>query len=274
MKKVKCPVCGRVSEVENPVPGMNCENCSSKLIGENARVSSTCRFCQEEILSHETEIFCPGCGGEYHADCWLDNDGCGEEGCAYQDCLAPMEIPLSVSSPAPVQLPETASARNAVDPMAVEGENSSDEGEYFTIQNVPDSSVKTAEDEGKLFEEKMAAIRKREEIPEEKGFSWQEVLDWKNTPRDTKYDFDGPWLKDPYLFQKVKNYVIFILGGAVGGTVLGFSLVLICLILKFIIFHTGISFGFMVFLLAAGILMGIASAVYFAHRTMATLIDN
>ena len=72
----------------------------------------------------------------------------------------------------------------------------------------------------------------------------------------------------------MKNYVIFILGGAVGGTVLGFSLVLICLILKFIIFHTGISFGFMVFLLAAGILMGIASAVYFAHRTMATLIDN
>lgn len=280
MKKVKCPDCGRISEIENPTPGMVCENCSSKLIGENAKISDVCYFCQKEIRPHEAEIFCPGCGKEYHADCWLDNDGCGVDGCAYQDYLAPMEIPVPsespVAPPSPVASLSSASTQESIDPMKLEAASADDtDGEYFAIPESADAPQKTAQDEEKLFEEKMAAIRKHEAPAEnDASFSWQEIMDWKNTPRDTKYDFDGPWFKDPYLLPKAKNYAIFVLGGAFGGVVLGFSLVVFFLLLKWIVFHSGLSFGFMVFLLIVGILLGIAAAVYFAYRTMATLIDN
>ncbi|MBE6424389.1 MAG: hypothetical protein IJD43_08785 [Thermoguttaceae bacterium] len=282
MKQIKCPTCGRITETETPHPGITCPNCSRALVGENAKISNVCFFCKQELRPNETAIFCPACGVEYHADCWLDNDGCGTEGCEYQDCLAPMELPaastVSASSPANAQVSQssvTQSAEAALE-KTMKDEISDGEDDYFVIKSMPTAQdeVQTQKNEDALIEEKMAKIRKRAEMPEQKKLSLQDFLNWKDTPRDTKYDFDGPWLKDPYLFQKAKNYAIFLVGGAFGGAVLGVSFILVFLILKYIFLHSMLSFNFMVFLFIAGILLGMAAAVYFAYRTMATLIDN
>lgn len=278
MKKVKCGTCGCVVDVENPTAGMACPNCSAKLIGENAKITNTCFFCGKEIGSHEAEIFCPGCGTEYHADCWIDHDGCGVEGCAYQEYLAPMEIPTAASS-APAHPHEAARLNSEpVIPDPEEGKNGKEAkaGEdYFVINSAPKAPEKNRKDEAQIINERMETIRRREEMPEQKKISWQDVLDWKNTPRDTKYDFDGPWFKDPYLLQKAKNYLIFLVGGLMGGAVLGVSLGIILGLFKYLL--TGgsfLSYGSMVFIFFVGLLAGMAAAVYFAYRTMATLIDN
>lgn len=275
MKKVRCSVCGRIEEVENAVPGTNCPNCSSQLIRENAKMTGMCIYCEKDILPHEVSIFCSECGTEYHSDCWLDNDGCGIDGCPNQDCLAPMEIPLAASAPSQ---PSAASLNLGGSESTASEESgnveSEDEDDVFEIKAVPQTESVNRQSEDALIEEKMAAMRRREQAPEEKKISWKDVMDWKNTPRDTKYDFDGPWIKDPYLFQKLKNYMIFAFGGLMGGAVMGVSLIVLFMLLKFLVFHSGISFGFMVFLLFVGLAGGVVSGVYFAYRTMASLIDN
>ncbi|MBP3693393.1 MAG: hypothetical protein J6J31_03005 [Thermoguttaceae bacterium] len=275
MKQIKCPTCSRIAEIADPVPGTSCPNCSSVLVGENAQVSNVCFFCKQEIRPNETAIFCPACGVEYHADCWLDNDGCGTEGCEYQDCLAPMELPAASVDP-PVSQPSVTQSAEAALEKAANDEDPEGEEDYFVIKSIPTAQdeAQTQKNEDALIEENMARFQKRTEMPEQKKLSWQDVLDWKNTPRDTKYDFDGPWMKDPYLLQKAKNYAVFLFGGAFGGAVLGFSFILVFMVLKYIFLHSMLSFGFMVFLFIAGILLGMVSAVYFAYRTMATLIDN
>ncbi len=149
-----------------------------------------------------------------------------------------------------------------------------DNEEYFVIKDIPQAQTHSAQDEEAFFAERMATIQKREEAPEEKKMTWQDVMDWKNTPRDTKYDFEGPWYQDPYLLQKGKNYAIFAFGGLMGGGVLGVSLLVMMAMFKFMIFHTGLSFYTMVFWIFFGIVAGIVAAIYFAYRTMATLIDN
>ncbi len=146
--------------------------------------------------------------------------------------------------------------------------------EYFVIKDVSQTPTNTVRDEDAFLAEKMASIQKRTETPEEKKITWQDVIDWKNTPRDTKYDFDGPWYRDPYIFQKGKNYAIFAFGGLMGGTVFGFSLLLLMALFKYIIFHTGLSFSTIIGGIALGIVAGVVAAIYFAYRTMATLIDN
>ncbi|MDO4630195.1 MAG: hypothetical protein Q4C70_13530 [Planctomycetia bacterium] len=290
MKKLKCAHCGWVAEVENPINGMNCPNCAAELIGNNAQITGVCVFCEKDIYPHEVGIFCPACGKEYHHDCWIDNDGCGTEGCEYQDCLAPIEIPLSASAPAasissPVSTPiletetetETETESKTETGSGIESEmtsKSASDDEYFVIQDVPKAQTASAQDEETLLEERMAVIRKREEMPEEKKITWQDMMDWKNTPRDTKYDFDGPWYRDPYLFQKGKNYAIFTFGGLMGGAVLGVSLLVLMAMFKYMFFHTGLSFYTMVFWIFFGIVAGVVAAIYFAYRTMATLIDN
>jgi len=265
MKKIKCGKCGRVTDFENPTPGALCPNCGAEVISKNAKITDVCLFCGQPIGPHETEIFCPGCGTEYHADCWLDHDGCGVEGCAYVDYLAPMEIPLESKVAAPV-VKEV--------PVAAAPDDAKAGEDFFEIKNAPVSPTKSKADETKLIREGMEKIRKRDEMPEQKKISLADVKSWLNTPRDTKYDFDGKWFLDPYLFQKAKNYVIFLFGGMFGGAVLGVSLVVIMLMFKYMIFHTGLSFGTMCFFFFVGLIAGMVCAVYAAYRTMATLIDN
>lgn len=271
MKKIKCGKCGAVSEVESPEQGTLCRSCGAEIISKDAKISNKCAFCGEEIRPHETEIFCPGCGTEYHADCWLDHDGCGVEGCEYVDYLAPMEIPTTSKAPSPAvkETPAPASGEGQATAQNLKaGED------FFEIKNAPADPVKSKTDEAKLIRESKERFEKRAEMPEQPKISFADMKSWFNTPRDTKYDFDGKWYKDPYLFQKTKNYVIFLFGGVIGGAILGVSLVVIMFLFKYMIFHTGLSWTSMCFFFFVGLIAGMVCAVYAAYRTMATLIDN
>ena len=94
MQNVKCPKCEQVVRIPKLVPGMKCPQCSGELLSGNVRVTGVCSVCGKKIGSEETASFCPACGAEYHDDCWISNDGCATEGCAYVDALKPMEISM------------------------------------------------------------------------------------------------------------------------------------------------------------------------------------
>ena len=142
------------------------------------------------------------------------------------------------------------------------------------IKNVPADPARNKTDEAKLIRESKEKFEKRAEMPEPPKITLADMKSWFNTPRDTKYDFDGKWYKDPYLFQKAKNYAIFLFGGIMGGAILGVSLAVIMLMFKYMFFHTGLSFTTMSFFFFVGLIAGMVCAVYLAYRTMATLIDN
>ncbi|MGN1273671.1 MAG: hypothetical protein ACI4UF_03700 [Thermoguttaceae bacterium] len=271
MKKIKCGKCGHISDVENPELGSRCQSCGAEIISKNAKITDVCLFCGEPIRPNETEIFCPGCGTEYHADCWLDHDGCGVEGCEYVEYLAPMEIPIASTAQSPVVNETPKSTSEEVQPAS---ENLKAGEDFFVIKNAPADPTKNKTDEAKLIRESKEKFEKRAEIPEQPKITLADMKSWFNTPRDTKYDFDGKWYKDPYLFQKAKNYLIFLFGGVMGGAVLGVSLAVIMLMFKFMFFHTGLSWGTMCFFFFVGLIAGMVCAVYLAYRTMATLIDN
>ncbi|MBR0192873.1 MAG: hypothetical protein IJQ31_12510 [Thermoguttaceae bacterium] len=271
MKKIKCGKCGHVSEVENPELGTCCQSCGAEIISKNAKITDKCAFCGEEIRPHEAEIFCPGCGTEYHADCWLDHDGCGTDGCEYVDYLAPMEIPTTSKTPSPVVKEMPAAKSEEVEPA---NQNLKAGEDFFEIKNAPANPARNKTDEAKLIRESKEKFEKRNEMPEQPKISFADMKSWFNTPRDTKYDFDGKWYKDPYLFQKAKNYVIFLFGGIIGGAILGVSLAVIMLMFKYMFFHTGLSYATLCFFFFVGLIAGIVCALYVAYRTMATLIDN
>lgn len=269
MKKIKCGKCGHVSDVENPEQGTLCQSCGAEIISKNAKITDKCAFCGEEIRPNETEIFCPGCGTEYHADCWLDHDGCGTDGCEYVDYLAPMEIPTTSKAPSPTvrETPDPGKDQAAAQNLKA-GED------FFEIKNAPADPARNKTDEAKLIRESKEKFEKRAEMPEQPKITLADMKSWFNTPRDTKYDFDGKWYMDPYLFQKAKNYAIFLFGGIMGGAILGVSLAVIMLMFKYMFFHTGLSFTTMCVFFFIGLIAGMVCAVYAAYRTMATLIDN
>ena len=277
MKKIKCGKCGHISDVENPELGSRCQSCGAEIISKNAKITDKCAFCGEEIRPNEAEIFCPGCGTEYHADCWLDHDGCGTDGCEYVDYLAPMEIPEVSAAPKPSfpVVSETPTEADSEENLSGAASQDLKAGEdFFEIKNAPADPVRNKTDEAKLIRESKEKFEKRAEMPEQPKITLADMKSWFNTPRDTKYDFDGKWYKDPYLFQKAKNYVIFLFGGVMGGAILGVSLAVIMLMFKYMFFHTGLSYATLCFFFFVGLIAGMVCAVYVAYRTMATLIDN
>jgi len=42
----------------------------------------TCSVCQTTIVSGERIVFCPHCSLPYHEECWDENGGCAQYGCA------------------------------------------------------------------------------------------------------------------------------------------------------------------------------------------------
>lgn len=279
MKQIKCAHCGHIEEVETVADGMACPNCGAKMVGDHVRITDVCVFCGKPIHPHEAEIFCPECGKEYHADCWIDNDGCGTHGCSYQNFLAPMEVPSASASKAGSKSPkveDTGQRPEISGPATVDNGvvQSSEDGDVFAIPDTPQMTEEAKMDDEAFLNQHLENIRKREQAPEQPKISWQDMMKWKDTPRDTKYDFAGPWYKDPYLFRKAKNYLIFLFGGFMGGAVLGVSLVLLFAIFKYIFTHSGTSWFMICSFFWLGVAAGCCAGVYFAYRTMATLIDN
>ena len=69
---------------------------------EVAGVSTlSCGYCQADIADPSGSLRCPGCGTNYHRDCWAENEGCAIPGCS----SAPGSSPTSGSPSTAVTAP-------------------------------------------------------------------------------------------------------------------------------------------------------------------------
>lgn len=81
-KKVKCPVCGRVSTI--PVAGDGPPAAAKKQpldADGDSLAGRMCSICQTAIGHGEATCLCPECRSPYHRECWEEIGGCATYGC-------------------------------------------------------------------------------------------------------------------------------------------------------------------------------------------------
>jgi hypothetical protein len=62
------------------------------------RPAAACPYCLGAVLDGEPATTCPACHSVHHAECWAENGGCGQYGCAQApavDNRRAIEVPVS-----------------------------------------------------------------------------------------------------------------------------------------------------------------------------------
>jgi hypothetical protein len=88
--KFKCNHCSQPLEMsaETQLQTLNCPVCQGEIALPGTTsvrtdaVSRLCAVCQCEFAQSEARVACPGCGAEYHPECWEENHGCAVYGCS------------------------------------------------------------------------------------------------------------------------------------------------------------------------------------------------